>query len=56
MLELNAVRAQPERLIEGLKKRNFKDEDLGIVNQIIALDDQRKSTQTALSQHQGHAA
>lgn len=50
MLELNAIRAQPERLIEGLKKRNFKDEDLSIVNQIIALDDQRKSTQTELDQ------
>lgn len=50
MLDLNAVRAEPEKLIEGLKKRNFKEEDLGIVNQIITLDDQRKSTQTELDQ------
>lgn len=50
MLELNAVRAQPEKLIEGLKIRNFKEEDLAVVNQIIALDDQRKSTQTELDQ------
>lgn len=50
MLELNAVRAEPERLIEGLKKRNFKEADLVIVNQIIALDDQRKSTQTKLDE------
>lgn len=50
MLELNAVRAQPEKVIEGLKIRNFKEEDLAVVNQIIALDDQRKSTQTELDQ------
>lgn len=50
MLELNAVRAQPERLIEGLKKRNFEEQDLVIVNQIISLDDRRKSTQTELDQ------
>ncbi|PHN08079.1 serine--tRNA ligase [Flavilitoribacter nigricans] len=50
MLELNAIRAEPERLIEGLKKRNFQEEELSIVNQIIALDDQRKSTQTDLDQ------
>ena len=50
MLELTAIRAQPERLIEGLKKRNFAAEDLKIVDRIIALDDQRKATQTLLDQ------
>lgn len=50
MLELNAVRAEPEKLKEGLKKRNFTEEDLGIVDQLITLDDQRKSTQTNLDQ------
>lgn len=50
MLELNAIRAEPERLKEGLKVRNFKTEDLDVVDSIISLDDQRKATQTELDQ------
>lgn len=50
MLELNAIRAEPERLKEGLKVRNFKTEDLDVVDRIISLDDQRKATQTELDQ------
>ena len=48
MLELNFIRAQRQRVIDGLKTRNFKAEDLGIVDQLIALDDQRKATQTKM--------
>ena len=48
MLEVNFIRDNKERVIEGLKKRNFKDEDLVIIDEIIQLDDTRKVTQTNL--------
>ncbi|MCB0560502.1 MAG: serine--tRNA ligase [Lewinellaceae bacterium] len=48
MLELNFIRANQERVLQGLKIRNFTDEGLGIVNEIIRLDDTRKDTQTEL--------
>ena len=35
-------------MIEGLKRRNFKEEDLKIVDDLIALDDRRRSLQTEL--------
>jgi seryl-tRNA synthetase len=50
MLEINFIREQRERLMEGLKTRNYKAEDLDVVDRIIALDDQRKATQTELDQ------
>ena len=48
MLELNYIRNNKERVIQGLKIRNFSDEDTGIVEQIIETDDLRKKTQTEL--------
>ena len=48
MLEVNFIRSNKEQVIEGLKKRNFKTEDLGIVDEILQLDDTRKVTQTNL--------
>ena len=48
MLELNYIRNNKERVIQGLKIRNFSDEDTGIVDQIIETDDLRKKTQTEL--------
>lgn len=48
MLELSVIREQTERVIEGLKRKNFSDEDLAIVDQILGLDDTRKATQTRL--------
>lgn len=50
MLEVNFIREQRERLIEGLKIRNFKAEDLDVIDRIIMLDDQRKAAQTDLDQ------
>lgn len=44
------MRAQRERVIAGLKTRNWKEGDLGVVDQIIALDDDRKALKTALDQ------
>ena len=48
MLETNFIRENKERLAEGLKIRNFAEEDLEILDQIIQLDDDRKATQTEL--------
>ena len=48
MLQVNFIRENKERVLNGLKTRNFADEDLAIVDRIIALDDTRKTTQTAL--------
>lgn len=48
MLELNYIRNNRERVIEGLKIRNYKDEGLSLVGQVIEQDDLRKKTQTEL--------
>jgi seryl-tRNA synthetase len=48
MLELNYIRNNKARVIQGLKLRNFSDEDTAIVGQIIETDDLRKQTQTEL--------
>jgi|AntRauTorckE5430_2_1112549.scaffolds.fasta_scaffold05789_2 seryl-tRNA synthetase len=48
MLELNFLRVNTERVKEGLKVRNFSDEALSIVDEIINLDDRRKAVQTQL--------
>ncbi len=46
MLELNVIRREPEKVKAGLRKRNWKEEDLGIVDRILALDEQRRKLQT----------
>ncbi|RMF24509.1 MAG: serine--tRNA ligase [Bacteroidetes bacterium] len=48
MLELALFRTQKERIVEGLRKRNFSEEDLKIVDQIIELDEVRRTTQVEL--------
>jgi seryl-tRNA synthetase len=50
MLELKFVRDQRDRIVEGLKKRNYPADTLGIVDEIIAMDDQRKMLKTKLDQ------
>lgn len=50
MLQTTFIRENKARLLEGLRKRNFQDADLAIVDQVIALDDQRKALQTQLDQ------
>ena len=46
MLLVNYIRTNKERVIEGLKVRNFAN--LPIIDQILQLDDDRKLTQTEL--------
>ncbi|NUQ24338.1 MAG: serine--tRNA ligase [Saprospiraceae bacterium] len=48
MLELNFIREQQARVIEGLKRRNYSDQDLAIIDDILQLDNIRKSSQTEL--------
>ena len=50
MLEVNFISANKERVIEGLKVRNYSNEELGIIDQILQVDEQRKSIQTTLDQ------
>lgn len=46
MLQVSFLREQKERVLEGLKKRNFKS--LELVDEAIQLDDLRKKTQQEL--------
>jgi seryl-tRNA synthetase len=48
MLELNYIRAQKSQVLKGLKVKNFSDEDLKIIDDILRLDDTRKEVQTEL--------
>ena len=48
MLQLNTIREEKDRVIGGLKKRNFKE--LALVDEIITLDEKRRSTQLALDE------
>src|SRR5687767_11188672 len=48
MLELQILRDQRERALTGLKKRGLSAERLSLMDQIVALDDERKEVQTTL--------
>ena len=49
MLLLSTIREERERLLEGLAKRNFNDA-AATLDKVVALDDERKSSQTQLDQ------
>lgn len=46
MLVVSAIQENKEKVIEGLKKRNFKD--LGLIDQVITTDELRRKTQFEL--------
>lgn len=49
MLQLHFFREQKERVVTGLKKRNFNEQDIQhIINQVLGFDDLRRSSQTEL--------
>lgn len=50
MLEISTLRMDRDRVNAGLKKRNFSKESITEIDAIIALDDERKYTQTNLDQ------
>lgn len=49
MLQVNILREEKERIVQGLQKRNFKE--LHLVDEAIASDDQRKKLQFDLDNH-----
>lgn len=50
MLQVSYINANKDRVIEGLKIRNFSDQDLAVIDDVIALDNTRKSTQSELDE------
>ena len=49
MLQLNFFREQKDRVITGLKKRNWSNEDIqDVINQVLSIDDTRRASQTEL--------
>ncbi len=50
MLQVPFIRANRERVIASLKTRNYPEDELNIVDEIIAVDDSRKSTQASLDE------
>jgi len=48
MLQVSFIRANKERVIEGLKIRNYSEDELKIIDEILQLDDARKNHQTTL--------
>ena len=50
MLQVNYIKANKALILERLLKRNYKTEDLHIIDEVINLDEQRKAVQTSLDQ------
>ena len=50
MLQVNFIREYKDRVIEGLRTRNFSEEEIQLVDKVVALDDQRKAVQTELDE------
>lgn len=48
MLQLNFIRENREQVLQGLKVRNYDTAALSIIDEIIALDNERKKTQLGL--------
>lgn len=48
MLQLKTIRDEKRRILKGLRKRNWSDDQLKIVNQVIKLDEARRSGQKAV--------
>ena len=46
MLLVNQIREDKDKVIASLLKRNWKEENLGVLDKILDLDDQRKKLQT----------
>ena len=53
MLALHYIRENKEAILEGLKKRNFDSPEK--INQILDLDQKRRTQQATLDQHLAEA-
>ena len=47
MLEVNDIRLNKSRVLDGLRCRNWKESDLDVVDEVLKLDDRRKDIQTS---------
>lgn len=50
MLQVSFIRENKEKVVEGLRKRNWSSEKIAVIDQIIVLDDMRKTTQKKLDE------
>jgi seryl-tRNA synthetase len=50
MLQVNVIRNNREKVLAGLQKRHVKEDIIQAVDQILALDDQRKTLKTEVDQ------
>ena len=48
MLTVNVLRDRREKILEGYKKRGVNQDTLDLIDEIVVLDDHRKTTQTKL--------
>jgi seryl-tRNA synthetase len=48
MLEIRRIREQQEQVLEGLRVRNYTEEQLGVIREVLDLDESRRSNKTAL--------
>jgi len=48
MLQLQVIRNEKERILEGLKKRNWEEGQWGVVERVIDLDTRRRALQTEM--------
>ena len=48
MLQISFIKENKERVIEGLRTRNYKEEDLKIIDEVLEMDDLRKASKTDL--------
>ncbi len=46
MLQIKRIKEEKEKVIEGLRKRGFSDDQLSVLDRLVELDDRRKSVQT----------
>ena len=54
MLQVAVIREQPDKVLEGLRKRNFKDAEF-LIQQILEKDNLRKTTQKTLDDRNAKA-
>ncbi|MEY4107872.1 MAG: serine--tRNA ligase [Bacteroidota bacterium] len=48
MLQLQIIRNEKERVVEGLKKRNWSDAQIAVIEEILRLDGVRRALQTEM--------
>ncbi|MEM9920913.1 MAG: serine--tRNA ligase [Bacteroidota bacterium] len=48
MLQTSFIREKKQEVEDGLRKRNYSEEEIGIVSELLSIDDVRKQTQTEL--------